>query len=312
LKAYGRDLFAVVKAASGKQPPASSDFDPARVQLELAVNPPKSLAAIAITPFEGALREAVEHQSCIDREFKRNRHELCTLKMQLEPCTEYILDLEASPAVGNSAYPMLRFNFTTSRYADMQAFAADVAGAEVMHRHLANPVALTAFASANPGTPVLAVSDAEFENALRAVRWGDLKRPTTPRVTMIWHGGGGAPPQPFALFIETTEPQWRTRGVPELVLSSPGDPDGIKHYRMVQRPWLDLTESSAGPARVSRFVHSTDGARTLAILKPGVRGGTLKISLRRLPHPLFEGGGATTVALLATVDLTKAPWEDTA
>jgi hypothetical protein len=130
---------------------------------------------------------------------------------------------------------------------------------------------------------------------------------------MIWQDGAGGPPQPFALFLETTESHWRTRGVPKLLRQPAGDPNGVQRYQMVEQAWLDLVETSAGPARVSRFIHTTDGARTFAFLQPGSRGSTLKVSLRRSRHPLFEAFESDAAPEdFASIDLTKAPWEDAA
>lgn len=307
-KAYNCDLFARVWAASGKHPPERDLFDPAMVQLENTTAPIQALGAIAKTPFEGALYDALDDQPCIDRTHTLNRHELVTLTMKLEPSTEYILDLQAQRPDGSlanpqSAYPMFRRNFTTSRYPDVQAFAADVVLSPIAHRYLANPAPLAVLGSQTPGR---IVRDSDLEKALRDARWGDLGQVTKPRVTVIWQGSVGAPAQPFALLLETPESAWRMRGVPEVVPSS----DGVKRYELVEKPWLDIIENIVGAANVSFFLRTTGGMRTLAILGAGARGRTLQLSLRRTPHPFFEGGGAATTALLATVNLTNAPWED--
>ena len=57
--------------------------------------------------------------------------------MKLDPLTNYVLDLEAQPAVGNPSYPLFRRNFGTSRYESMQAFAVAASAAPVRHRRLA-------------------------------------------------------------------------------------------------------------------------------------------------------------------------------
>ncbi len=85
------------------------------------------IAAVARTPFGSALGNALVGQPCINTSSEGNRHERVTLTMQLEPLTDYILDLEAQPAASNPAYPPFRRHFTTSRYASMAELAADVA-----------------------------------------------------------------------------------------------------------------------------------------------------------------------------------------
>src|SRR5213079_929685 len=103
-------------------------------------------------------------------------------------------------------------------------------------------------------------------------RWGDLSRIVAPRVTVIWQDGQGAnPPQPVALLLETLEPLWRFRGVPEEV----PDDTGTRHYKLKSEPWLDVVEViNAGPL-VSRFVFSAGGGRTLVLLGPNARGAML-------------------------------------
>lgn len=306
-KAYGRDLFAVVKAASGQHPQPAPGFDAARVRLSDAAVAPKGIVAMAMTPFESSLRAAVADQPCVNAGNVTDRHERITLKLKLEPLTGYLLDLEAQPAASDPSYPMFRRHFSTSRYAGMAALAAAVAQTAVQHRRVADASPLTALAARNPGTPVLPLRDLELEQTLRALRWGDLARPAGPRLTVIWQdGAGGAPPRPFALLLETPEPLWRWRQVPVEVTDS----HGTRRYQLQPQPWLDVVETPAGGPLVSRFVHSTDGGRTLVMLQPAARGGTLTLALRRTHHPLFEGDQAAETAALAAITLAMAPWED--
>lgn len=306
-KAYAaRDLFAVVKAASGKHPPAAPGFDAAQVHLAAAVIAPEGIGAAVMTPFESALRDAVAIHDCIDLAQVAPRHERVTLTMKLEPLTNYIFDLEAQPAASPPSYPMFRRHFSTSRYESMAALAAEVVQAAVEHRRVANPGALAQLAAANPGAPVLEVRDLAFEAALREARWGDLARPARPRVTVIWQeGAGGAPPQPVALLVEATEPLWRQRDVPVEVT----DKHGVRRYALQSQTWLDVVETPTGGPLAARFVHSTDGGRTLVMLRPGARGGTLSLGLRRSHHVLLEGNAVVDIAALARVGLTAAPWE---
>jgi hypothetical protein len=306
--AYGRQLFAIVKAASGKHPPAANGFDPFRVSLAETQLQAQSIGGIAFTPFESALREIVANQPCIDAVQDTTQHELIKLKMQLDPLTNYILDLEAQPTAADPSFPMFRRSFNTSRYADFKAMATDVRTAPLGQRRLANLAPLAALAARNPGAAVLAVADRDLEEALRAARWGDLARPAGPRVTVIWQdGAGGAPPQPFALLLETPESAWRTRGVPALV----GDPDAVKRYRLQPQAWLDVVETPAGAALAARIVRSTDGSRTLVVLQPGARGATLSLALRRTNHRLFENNSNNDTAPLVAASLAAAPWEET-
>ncbi len=307
-QAYGnRDLFAVVKAASGKHPPVAPGFDAAKVNVAMSLIAPESIAAVAITPFESALRSALVDHDCIDLEQGTLRQERITLQMKLEPLTDYILDLETQPAASPSAYPMFRRHFSTSRYASMRALADDVAQAPLQHRRVANPTLLRDLTAQSPGSLILSVRNLEFEAALRGARWGDLVRRAQPRVTVLWLDGvGGAAPKPLAVLLETPEPLWRWRDIPAEVT----DAHGVQRYQLQPQAWLAVVETPAGESLVARFVHATDGGRTLVVLKPNTRGSTLALALRRSHHQLFEGDTTAENATLVTASLAMAPWED--
>ncbi|MDC0759247.1 hypothetical protein POF51_00935 [Brevibacillus sp. AG] len=307
-KSYNQELFAVVKAASGNHPQATPGFfDASVVKLGDSLLPPVGFAAAAMTPFESALREVLAGQPCLNDAHQTVAHELVTLKMKLEPLTDYILDLEARPSATAPSYPMFRRHFSTSRYESMEALAAAVNNTQVQHRRIANVASLEALAAQNPGSSVLQVSDQDIEKSLRSAHWGDLARPKLPRLTVIWKDGvGGAPSQPFALLIETTEPLWRWRDVPQEVI----DQHGTRRYQQQPCAWLDVFETSASMRLVSRFVHSSGGGRALVVLNPSSGGGTLSLTLRRTHHTLFEGNTAVKTAVLKTVSLAMAPWED--
>jgi hypothetical protein len=259
------------------------------------------------TPFESALRGAIAGQACIDVDNRVDRHERITLTMTLDPLTDYILDIEAQPAVGDPSYPLFRRRFSTSRYESMPALAAATFTTPLRHRRLADPSGLVSLSGTPAAAPVQRVEDDMLEQALRAARWGDLARPTAPRLTVIWQdGAGGAPPQPVALLLETPEPLWRSRGVPREVQ----DGQGTKRYQLVPQQWLDVVETPPGAPLVARLVHSTDGGRTLAVLRSNARSDTLNLALRRTHHPLFEGNAASTTAALVVAVLTAAPWEE--
>ncbi|PEC65014.1 hypothetical protein [Bacillus toyonensis] len=311
-EAYKRKLFAVVKAASGRDPQKEKGkFDGSKVKLGTSVIKPVGITPVVMTPFESALRKALPKlqngvESCIDSSQQTNWHEVVTLKMKLEPLTNYILDLEAHPTFGHSSYPLFRRNFSTSRYENLMAFAADLNQTLVVHRRVANAAPITGLAAKSLGTMTLQIHDQDFEDALREVRWGDLALPRKPRLTVIWQDGvGSMPPQPIGMLIETTESLWRWRDVPQEV----NDENGNYQYQLQPQPWLDVFETPIDGPVVSRLVFSTGGCRTLIIFNSTARGGTLSLSLRRYHHMLFEGNNSVETAALQVVSLAKAPWE---
>lgn len=319
-KAYGnRALVAVVKAASGKHPPSDQGSGSAGINLETSplVNI-VPIPAFALTPFESSLCEALASQDCIDFSLQTARHEQVQLKMKLEPLTDYILDLEVDPALSLEAepttpsYPMFRLHFSTSRYENVAALAADVANVQVKHRRITDAVPLAELA-ARTESLILQISDLEFEKVLRAMHWGDLTRAEKPRVTVIHQDRNAGSPslpssRPVAVLIETPEPIWRWRTVPQEVT----DEHGTRRYQLKQQSRLKMVETTAGEQQVLRFFHSTSRDRTLAILKPSVTvsGGSLSLALRLIHHPLFEGS-LPPEELIPLITLSmQAPWEE--
>jgi hypothetical protein len=294
-KTYGSELVAVARAASGNHPDAAAAFE--------------GLGAIVRTPFEDALLGAVAGGSCITAG-QADRHERLTLTLPLEPMTNYILDIEPTPRpappADKPAYPLFRRQFSTSRYATMQALATDVFGRTPVHRAVQDASALTALAALHPGSTAVAVSDVELEQVLRAIRWGDLARPADPRVTVLWATAPGVTSErAVAILLETPEPLWRWRDVPEHVT----DPNGTRRWELRQQASLEVGDTGAA-GTPTRLVHSTDGARTVVVLSPFViaTGGRVALELRRMHHPLFEGDVAVEREPLVTLKLARPPW----
>ncbi len=305
-KGYDCKLFAVVKAASGKHPEADATHDGAKTDLDATKVPPQLINGFVFTPFSNALKQAVAGLNCLSITGGGELHERHKFRLKLEPLTDYILDLETDKSP-NPREPLYRLPFSTSQYVSFETMAADVSGREVEHRWLSKTAELTALAQA--GGREIRVSDRALEDALRAVEWGDLRKTKEPRVTVIWEDGiGAAPFQPFGVMVDTPEPVWRSRDVPEVFTDPSNDPQGSTRYRLKSIPWLDLIETSPGNL-IMQFIHSTDGARTLLLLAPNARGQVLEVALRRIHHDLFEGNVQLPTARLLHADLHSAPWE---
>jgi hypothetical protein len=114
----------------------------------------------------------------------------------------------------------------------------------------------------------------------------------------MWTGAAGTPAQPVAILVEAAEATWRERMVPV----RQGD-----EFRYGSQRWLEIVD--AGEAQVvNRLVWTSDGASTLAILHPNVRGKRVVLLLKRNHHPLYEGDTTSPPATVADVVLTP-PWE---
>ena len=298
--AYGPDidLFAVARASSGAHPAPAPAF------ANTADTP-----ALVLMPFTASLSAVAGSQPCLGGSL--SGHLRSTVELPLDPLTDYVLDIQVGQSTTPPLYPLFRQSFSTSRYASLGDLAAAVqqAMAQPGQRRLADTGQLAALAVA-PGSAPVQVADVSFEQALQAVGWGEFERPTEPRVALIWRDppSPGQHYTPVAVLIETPEPLWRARDVPDEVTDSAG----TRRFALQSRPWLSVLESPVGASVASRFVHTTDGARTLVILTPAIAqtGGTLALAASRAHHELFEGDtGAQTVGLGQLAVPIGAPWE---
>ena len=120
-------------------------------------------------------------------------HEQLKVRSLLDPIDRVPARHRGEP-VGQStgSYPLFRRRFSTSRYPTMEAFAADAKAAPIVHRAIADVGPLMGLMPA-PGAKV-AIPDQAFQERLRALRWGDLTRPSQPRRTVIWARDRGCGP----------------------------------------------------------------------------------------------------------------------
>jgi hypothetical protein len=308
-KAYGKDLFAVVRAANNHPPPGNIGFDPAKVSLAATVKKAVGLPTTVFTPWESSMKQILAGQDCVEEVNDDNRHEQIRLTLELDPLTNFVLDITTDPNGLLPASPLFRLGFSTSRFASMKDLAAAVKSVPPQHRFLEDVSPLTKLSSDHPGAAAVQIPDLDLEMALRSAQWGDLGPTAKPRVSVIWQDGGGdQPPQPTAVLIETTEPLWRQRKTPAEITGE----DQVKQFTLQPETLLDLTDTSAGGALVTRFIFSPGGGRTLVLLKAAARGGQLTLALNRYHCPLFEfelNSNVETTGLL-DVSLAVAPWEE--
>jgi hypothetical protein len=306
-KAYGKDLFAVVRAANNHPPAGNPGFDPAKVSLAATVKSAVGLPATVLTPWESSMKQILAGQDCVEEVNDDNRHEQIQLTLELDPLTNFVLDITTDPNGLLPASPLFRLGFSTSRFPSMQAMAAAVKSVPPQHRFLEDVSPLTKLSSDQPGAPAVQVFDLDLEMALRSAQWGDLGPITQPQVSVIWQDEGASqPPQPIAVLIETTEPLWRQRQTPVEVTGG----DQVKQFTLQPEILLDLTDTSAAGALATRFIFSPGGRRTLVLLKAGARGGQLKLALNRHHNPLFELNSSMETAVLLDMSLAAAPWEE--
>ncbi|MFM9276350.1 hypothetical protein ACKAE7_20985, partial [Pseudarthrobacter sp. NKDBFgelt] len=135
--AYHHRLEVTVLAASGHHPAPPGGGAPGQplvlpVEAVLAagsVLQPKA-NAVVLTPWDRAVGELVDALKCIEAEHVTREVEEIVLAYELEPLTDYLLDIHAVPAGGAGPRKRVhRANFTTSRFDDPDHLASWIAPA---------------------------------------------------------------------------------------------------------------------------------------------------------------------------------------
>lgn len=319
--AYGKELRVVVRAASGKHPVLpNANGDDFSLTVPLAIESLNPIAQVAVgrsavhTPFEKAVHELLADASydttCIPSNNVRVRHAVQTIQVELEPLTDYLIDIHAvtkglTVQPGNLVH---RVGFTTSTFEDAAAMAATLQGAAWQPRLVATPDALTDAVSL-PDRP----AGDQLDRAFQLAGLGVPLPPTLPLVQVLW--SPDQTPQPVAVVIESSEPLWRTRLTPTEISADADAPDpNATWWEARPREWLSLEQGTGGggdlpAAAVTRIVRGPGGTRAVVLLGAGARGGVLSLDLVQQADPLTEAGAAPTRIPAVAVPLLAAPWE---
>jgi hypothetical protein len=308
--AYGKKLQARLKPSS---------FRPVTPPAGLAHPVPMDASTLlgikgeVLSPWEQAIEELVTSSlPCIPVAGDRKRHSILTLPIPLDLYTDYVLDIEMldkGAADGSPGTRVYRETFSTGGFGTLDDFAGSFMTARVKHRgvHADDAGKLqgigVTFVARNP-------KGSEFDAAWLAAGMDALPRPDSPSTTVFWEAGAGVP-QPVAVLIDSSEPMFRSRSIPEEVVD--GGLAAAKRFEMVSRAWLEVVEQAGGDALVAEIVPAPGGQRALVTLQPGARGGHLKVALHRIvfPQAHLDGTGAVD-QFSAILDLTldHAPWEE--
>ncbi len=311
--AYGEELRVRLRSATGRHPaPPGGGAPGGPVAIPVAVGDivTAAPATLAITtPWQQAVTELLDDSSCTTGSGSTTHHTIVELAYDLEPLTDYLLDVVAVPkgapdsATGRRVH---RVNFTTSRFGQVADLANLTRLSVVEHRLVANPAPLTALAERPSGDQV----DVAFQQA----GLGVPQVPRYPRVQVLW--SGDAVPQPVAVVVECSESMWRRRPLPRKV-SGPADASDPAHtwWAAVPSDWLSLAvhAGAAGDpprATVTTLVHGPGGTRAVALLAPGARNTEVRLDLVLAADPL--AGSAERRAEAVRILLRQAPWEEDA
>ena len=316
-RAYGEELRVVVRSASGRHPrPPGGGARGASVTIPVGLTPPGGAVSVVdagatlniMTPWQEAATELLDSLPCTPNSGSRTYPVLVTLLYELEPLTDYILDIAAVPIGspdGSAERLVYRVNFTTSRFGELEEMAKLVRYAAVEPCLIANPAGLSSLVDLPLGNVL--------DNAFVAAGLGVPEAPRYPRVQVLW--SGDALPQPVAVVVECSEPLWRQRPMPAKV-SGPPDATDPEHkwWKAVKSDWLAFEVSRRAPAAGApprangvRLVHAPGSARAIALLAPNARGSELVLDI--VVKADLLAGTSDQIALALSVLLSRAPWE---
>jgi hypothetical protein len=311
--AYDKELRVIVLAASGKHPAPPGGGAPGTgftvPMVADGVHLKKLKGLVVSTPWEEAVLEVLgEGQRCIDLTGERVRHDVLELPYDLEPLTDYLIDVHAVPKGSPASARGLvhRIGFTTSAFGTVAQLASLLR--EARWRHTVVPAI----------GPLAALPDAptgdQLDAAFQAAGLTTPQTPSAPMVQVLW--STDATPSPLALVVECSETLWRSRLMPTQV-QGPIDSVDPTHRWWAARmtDWLSLKPSTAPApagalpaAGISRIVRGPGLGRAVVLLAPGARGTRACLDLVVAADAL--AGSAETRALAVDVPMQRAPWEE--
>lgn len=311
--AYGKELRVIVLAASGKHPVPPGGGAPGSafaVPLQRDGVFLKEARGLAVTtPWEEAVVEVLSQgQQCIDLSGERTHHDVLELPYDLEPLTDYLIDIHAVPkgAPAGARALVHRIGFTTSAFGTVAQLAGLLR--EARWRHTVVPAI----------GPLAALPDAptgdQLDTAFQAAGLTVPQTPGAPVVQVLW--STDAVPTPLAVLVESSETLWRNRLMPTKV-QGPVDSVDPTHHWWAARPtdWLSLRAStSAAPAGslpaagITRIIRGPGLGRAVVLLDAGARGKRVALDLVVAADALANAPESR--ALAVDVPLQRAPWEE--
>ncbi|SDP24114.1 hypothetical protein SAMN04489867_1831 [Pedococcus dokdonensis] len=271
--AYGKELRVIVLSASGKHPAPPGGGAPGTgftVPLEADGVHLKKLKGLAVsTPWEEAVIEVLgEGQRCIDISGERVRHDVLELPYDLEPLTDYLIDVHAVPkgAPDGARGLVHRIGFTTSAFGTVAQLGDLLREARWRHTVIPSIGPLAALPDAPTGD--------QLDTAFQSAGLTTPQTPNAPMVRVLW--STDPTPTPQALVVECSETLWRSRLMPTQV-QGPVDSVDPTHHWWAARPadWLSLKPSTAAApagalpaAGITRIIRGPGLGRAVVLLAP--------------------------------------------
>jgi large repetitive protein len=309
--AFGRMLQVKLRAASFRRPQPSQLPPGESYPFLLTQDKLHMLPAMVLTPFEDALQDVLQGQ-CIPVEGERIRHSERTIRIPLDPYTDYILDIESVPkGQPDSADRKIVHSvpFSTGAFATLDTFAMAIMQVSEDHRFTASgamQAISSLFASRQP-------EGSDLDKAFAAHGFEPMPVAKDPRLVVFWEQANPAAlPQPAAILIDAPEPMRRQWKVPTKVTDTAADPPS-ERYELVAQTWLDLDQGQATPGRVQRIVMAPGSQRALVVMNAGMRGQRVSVDLvrRQLAAHFVDPPGTLDRRMpVCDVVLNRAPWEE--
>ncbi|PZX55353.1 hypothetical protein LV84_02491 [Algoriphagus ratkowskyi] len=308
---YGKELQGIIRGADGKPVLNSPE----------AVEETGSIPAIITSPYRAAVERLIElgFLPCTGV-LNIPLHPVYTPSFELKPNMPYTFDIDISPEMplpeSGVKTPFFRRSFKTSRYANLEGMADHIKKGQYYQK------ALTAQLSATPGgsgpdIPVAILEDSQMESMLRNAGYMPKDAPEETIITLLWvQMGSSGDFVPYGILIDALEPLWR-----DITISSETNPRNEQNqiidpnfiiYENHKTKSVELV-ALPGEDRITKFIRTSSGARTLILLDPTVLwnpdGEELTIQIRQNQIAFYEMT-EKTVDLISLPIFPDAPWEE--
>ena len=309
-EAYGYQVTADLHAADGL-PEGSPDGS-------LLTGSPLPLQAIdgIGTAMYDSMMQLARKLPCVTVNVSQYQNQLFTAPVYLRPLMGYTFDLLTSPSTSpanlgspaSAVTPLFRRNFSTGRYADMQALgAAFSTKVKITHRTLTSPLAFPA----SGGTQIF--KDADIQQAFLNAGEQALAAPAANSIVIYWLASAGGF-VPHAILVDGIEPLWRYRSEPRFTMPISSDPS-FQIVTIQSVPSLEVVELPGSPASlaIGSFIVSPGGARTVAMFKAGFTppaAGTLVTLELHRPASTYYGNPDEVALMIQVLVTPQAPWEN--
>jgi hypothetical protein len=304
-KAYGFDIVPSLHAADGLP-----DLTPNESILNTSPSPLQAINGFGPATYDSMLQVA-QGFSCLGGSLTQYQNQLYTAPVNLRPLMGYTFDLLTSPGPGgmpsagspaSAVTPLFRRNFSTGRYANLQALAADLGTVIVTHRALSSALSFPV----SGGAQVL--PDADIQQAFLNGDEQALPAPATNAIVIYWLASEGGF-VPHAVLIDSIEPLWRYRPAPAFTMPIASD-SSFKIVTIAPAASLQVSEPTAA---IGSFVVSPGGARTVGMFKAGfappTAGTQVTLQLER-PASNVYGNADETATIVQLLITPQAPWEN--